>query len=103
MYQPIVHSGTRLIGPASEKTNGSEEITLLPKEDFTHRTTPKVIRYNEIRSRKCCQRNDIAFSLFVITDNISNFLCIDVFRGNKDTENSIKWSGHCCRIFRQCE
>lgn len=62
MYPPIVHSGTRLIGPASEKTNGSEEITLLPKEDFTHRTTPNVIRYNEIRSRRCCQRNDIAFS-----------------------------------------
>ncbi len=73
VYPPIVHSGTRLIGPASEKTNGSEEITLLPNEDFTHRTTPNVIRYNEIRSRRCCQRNDIAFSLFVITYNISIF------------------------------
>ena len=44
----------------------SEEITLLPKHDFTQRTTPNVIRYNEIRSRKCCQRKDKVFSFFVI-------------------------------------
>lgn len=61
VYPPIVHSGTRLIGPASEKTNGNEEITLLPNDDLIHRTTPKAIRYNETRSRKCCQRNDTAF------------------------------------------
>lgn len=73
MYPPIVHSGTRLIGPASEKTNGSEEITLLPKEDFTHRTTPNVIRYNEIRSRRCCQRNNIAFSFLSVVKVILIF------------------------------
>lgn len=66
VYPPIDHAGTRLIGPASEKTNGSEEITLLPKHDFTQRTTPNVIRYNEIRSRRCCQRKDKVFSFFVI-------------------------------------
>ena len=66
VYPPIVHAGTQLIGPASEKTNGSEEITLLPKHDFTQRTTPNVIKYNEIRSRKCCQRKDKVFSFFVI-------------------------------------
>jgi hypothetical protein len=52
--------------PARENTNGREEITLLPKQDFTQKTTPNVIRYNEIRSSICCQIKDITFSFMPV-------------------------------------
>lgn len=61
----MVHSGMRLTGPAREKTNGSEEITLLPNWERTQSATPNVIRSNEIKSRKCCHKNETVFSLTV--------------------------------------
>lgn len=74
VYPPMVQPGTLPAEPANEKINGRAEITLLPKEDFTHKTTPNVIRYNEMRSRVCCQRNDRILSFLLVVGFM--FMCI---------------------------
>ena len=95
VYVPIVHSGTALIGPANENTKGKEEITLLPKPDFTQRATPRVMRYSESRSRKCCQTNDMIFSflLEVEVEYILNFFrCANIVKGEGRDKGKMEFS-----------
>jgi hypothetical protein len=51
-----------------EKARGRDEITLLPRYDFIQRTTPKVIRYNEMKRRRCCHRKDAILPLETADD-----------------------------------
>ena len=44
VYPPTVSGGTMPCMPASENDKGNDEMTLLPRSDFIHSTTPSVIR-----------------------------------------------------------
>ncbi len=53
--------------PAIEKESGREDITLLPRYDFIHKTTPKVIRNSDTSNKTCCQTKESNLS-FVGTE-----------------------------------
>ena len=79
VYSPIVSPGALAASPASDITNGIVEITLLPRLDLTLKATPKVIINNDTNRSRCCQMNDIIFSLTVVSDCDSVFIIIQSF------------------------
>jgi len=60
VYPPTDNAGIDPSAPASEHDKGSDEITLLPKSDLIHRTTPNVIRNSETINNKCCHTKPTA-------------------------------------------
>lgn len=79
VYPPMDSCGASPASPASESTKGSEEITLLPRADFTQRATPRVIRFNDARSSRCCQINDAVFSVLVDVEDKVLIVCTLIY------------------------